>query len=168
MNGPIFLLDSDVFIEAWKTHYAPDVFTSYWEWFKTQAHAGTIRTVTNCYDDLCVVKDGLAEWVTDNCPDDFVISIDQDPAVIAEYRRLIAWATGHPRYLDVAKIEFAGVSDSWLIATALARKPNHILVTRETADPVIKKRFKIPNVCDELGVPCISALQWLRDLNAKI
>jgi hypothetical protein len=168
MSEYIYLLDADVFIESWKTHQAPDVFASYWDWFKREAHSGKIRTVRPCYDDLCVVKDGLSEWVDENCPHDFVLPIDQSPAVLEKYRDLMEWAMGHPQYNDGAKLEFADVSDAWLVASAMATSPKAVVVTRETFDPKIKKRIKIPNVCADHGVTCLSFLEWLRASGAKI
>jgi hypothetical protein len=167
MSSIIYLLDSDVFIEGRKSFYPPDIFPSYWEWLKAQAHAGTIKTVVPCYDDLLAGNDGLAEWVHDNCPSDFVLPVDKDSALIEKYASLMEWAVGHTQFSDGAKAEFAAVSDAWLVAAAMVPSPNLVVVTRERFDPVVKRRIPIPNVCAEHDITCIPALEWMRALKAE-
>lgn len=66
------------------------------------------------------------------------------------------------RYTPLAKEEFASVADSWLCAYALTY--DEIIVTEEIYDADIKKRVKIPNVCEEFGIRCINLLQFIRKI----
>jgi hypothetical protein len=38
----MFLLDSNVLINASRTYYAPDIAPTFWEWLKAQHTAGAI------------------------------------------------------------------------------------------------------------------------------
>ena len=66
---------------------------------------------------------------------------------------------------DEAKRKFLSGADPFIIAYALAH--GHIIVTHESIDLAIKKRVKIPNVCNAFGVPYTSPFKMLRDENAK-
>lgn len=62
--------------------------------------------------------------------------------------------------------EFATVADAYLVATAAAK--GYTLVTNETVDPQCRRRVKIPDACNALGVRFCDLNTVLRELNITI
>jgi len=86
---------------------------------------------------------------------------------MAEYRTVSAWAASKSsHYLPNAISEFlsADEADAYLIAYALADHQNRIIVTQERSQPDIKRKVKIPEPCDELGVSYINTIEMFRQL----
>ncbi len=76
------------------------------------------------------------------------------------------WSQNNPQFLPIAKAEFATVADGWLVAFARAR--NYAVVTHETFDANIRRRIKIPNVCQAFHVPFFDTFQMLRNLSIRL
>lgn len=72
----------------------------------------------------------------------------------------------NPVYTQAAKAEFAEVADSWIIAEALSQ--NVTVITLETPDPMCKRRVKIPDVCNAVGVKFCDLNTAFRTLGIQI
>lgn len=148
-SKPKYLLDANIFIEAYKRYYA--FAPSFWRLAKQNAEVGQVISIDRIRED----EDALKTWVNNENAD-----------VIKAYREIIEWAVGQPQFTEAAKSEFASVADSWL--TACAKAHNCVLVTHELYDAHIKRKIPIPNVCRQFGVPYMNILQMLRKLNAEL
>lgn len=69
-------------------------------------------------------------------------------------------------YTPTAKAEFASVADSWIIAEALSQSLT--IITRETPDPSCKRRVKIPDACNAVGVKFCDLNTAFRNLGITI
>jgi len=56
-------------------------------------------------------------------------------------------------------------ADPWVVAYSLAY--SSIIVTQESFDPNVKKRIKIPNLCNELKIKYINTFELLNQLGFK-
>jgi hypothetical protein len=81
--------------------------------------------------------------------------------VIAAVNR---WANDSPDYDAAAKIEFASVADSFLVAQAFAG--GHTIVTHEVIKDA-KRRIPIPNAAAAHSVPCVLPFHMLRVERAR-
>jgi hypothetical protein len=74
------------------------------------------------------------------------------------------------RYLPAAVTKFLGDADYYLIAHALAHRD--IVVTNESGhhggQQASVKSLKIPDVCNSVGVQCVSVFKMLRDGGAVL
>ena len=153
----MYVLDTNVFIDAANAYYAFDLAPGYWV-FLVQLfdshHAVSIKSV---YDELGEAGDGdpLKDWARAN-KQHFVAP---DSRVVACYQRVIAWAKNN--YDSPAVVEFQRVADSWIVAHALAR--GWVVVTHEKSAPRSKRRIKIPDACVALGVECLNPFMMLRN-----
>ena len=153
----MYVLDTNVFIDAANAYYAFDLAPGYWD-FLIQLfdshHAVSIKSV---YDELGEAGDGdpLKDWARAN-KQHFVAP---DSRVVACYQRVIAWTKNN--YDSPAVVEFQRVADSWIVAHALAH--GWVVVTHEKSAPRAKKRIKIPDACVALGVKCLNPFMMLRD-----
>ena len=108
--------------------------------------------------------DELTVWMKDNVPAGFYIENELD--VMVKYGDVMNWAQSNAVYRPEAVSEFATVADAYLVATAAAK--GYTLVTNETADPQCRRRVKIPDACNALGVRYCDLNTVLRELNITI
>jgi len=162
---PIYVLDSNFFIQAHRANYPLDVVLSFWEKTKQLADEGKIISIDKVKNELFDKNDALEEWCKSSLPDDFFKS--SNDVLASTYPEIIGWANSRrDHYLEKAVTEFSDVdeADAFLIAYALADSENRILVTQETSEPTRKNKIKIPDVCNEFGVKSIDTIEMLRTL----
>lgn len=70
------------------------------------------------------------------------------------------------QYYDFAKVEFAQVADSWVVAFAKAY--DCIVVTHEQYNRDAKKKISIPNACRAMGVKYMDTFEMLRKLGVVL
>jgi hypothetical protein len=157
----MYLLDSNVFIEAKNRYYAFDLAPGFWEWLEADAAAGVIGSIDEVSDELTGGADELAQWARDH-PGMFASADGLTAAKLAELSR---WASGG-QFTQAAVDEFLSVADYFLVAHAAAH--GHTVVTHETFQANARKRILIPNACQALGVPYCSTFTMLRSREVRL
>ena len=161
---PVYVLDSNFFIQAHRFHYPIDVAMGFWNKVRQLAEDGKITSIDKVKKELYDKNDALEEWCRNNLPEDFF----KDTSVImAAYGQVTAWAmskSGH--YLQNALNEFldADEADAFLVAYCLADPENRIIVTEEISEPNRKNKVKIPDACLALNVSYVRAIDMFRRL----
>lgn len=153
----MYVLDTNVFIDAANAYYAFDLAPGYWVFLVQLFDSHHAVSVKSVYDELGEAGDGdpLKDWARAN-KQHFVAP---DSRVVACYQRVIVWAKSN--YDSPAVVEFQRVADSWIVAHALAH--GWVVVTHEKSAPRSKRRIKIPDACVALGVECLNPFMMLRD-----
>lgn len=150
----MFLLDSNIFIQAARLYYHPDVAPTFWKWLAQEHQKGNIASIDAVRSEL---NDGdrkkgrgfLQEWAS-QLPASFWIR--PDPSAISSMKQLSLWATHKDRqYTQAAQDEFFRIADYYLVAQA--HSGQHCVVTLELPAPDSKKRILIPDACRALNVP---------------
>ncbi|MEI4273656.1 DUF4411 family protein [Klenkia sp. LSe6-5] len=157
-----YLLDANIFIEAKNAHYGMDFAPGFWQWIERSHEAGVVYSVAKIADELAVHQDELSAWAA-TLPESFFL--DVDASTFPSLQQAAQWAKAQPRFTSAAQAEFLASGDLYLVAQAHAH--GFTVVTRETPDPFVKKRIKIPDVCNGLGVSYTTPWQLLRVLNAR-
>jgi hypothetical protein len=153
----MYLLDSDVFIDAKRTYYAFDLCPGFWDFLELEVQLGEIRSIRKVRDELEAGRDELADWAHAQGAPFF---LEPGPGFAAAMRRVGDWVQAAD-FTDAAKRDFLGKADSFLVAHALAE--GHTVVTNETPNqPNERKNVKIPTACDAVGVPCARTFAVLR------
>jgi hypothetical protein len=169
MNGTpgpvIFVLDSNIFIEAKQRYYAFDICPGFWQaliWQYSQGRLISVDRVKVELTDKFEDHDELKAWVLTSMPEGCFSGTDQD-AVVRAYGEAIAWVMEQD-FTPAAKAEFASTdnADAWVIA--FAKAVGATLVTHERPNPNRKNRVPIPNVCDALGIQYVDTFDMLRAL----
>lgn len=160
-----FVLDTNVFIEAYKRYYSFDIVPGFWSALLRCAQDGRIISIDRVKKEINDYKedDELKKWIVEF--DEWFMSTDNEE-VFESYRQIIDWAYNESQYKPEAKTEFAGIADSWLIA--YAKIYNYVVVTLEQYNPESKKRILIPNVCEAFGVSYVNPFEMLRRLGVRI
>lgn len=161
-DSQTYVLDANVFIEAAKRYYAFDIVPSFWKMLVAKADNGDVSSIDRVRIEL--LRADLSLWANSEFHDFFIST--SDPIVIASYREVMAWSQSQSQFTEAAKAEFASVADGWLIAYALAK--GRVVVTEERLDPNIKRKVKIPNVCQAFDVRYIDTFQMMREMGVRL
>ena len=157
----MYLLDTNVFIEAKNRYYAFDLAPGFWEWLEADAAAGAIGSIDEVKDELTDGADELAQWVRTH-PGMFASA---DALTAVKLAELSKWASSG-QFTQAAVDEFLSVADYYLVAHAAAH--GHTVVTHEGYQAEAKKRILIPNACRALGVPYCNTFAMLRSREVRL
>ncbi|MEV8028484.1 DUF4411 family protein [Cellulosimicrobium funkei] len=157
----MYLLDSNVMIEAKNRYYGFDICPGFWDWLE-QSHAATrIFSINAVRDEIAAGEDELSKWAKSLPPSFF---INRGAGTVPHLTALARWAAASAQYTDAAKAEFLAAADYYLVAQA--REHNFALVTHELPSNS-KRRIKIPEAARELGVRIMSPFDVMRAEGAK-
>lgn len=145
-----FSLDTSGILDAWVRYYPPDVFPTIWSKMDVSARNGEIFVIDEVVRELERKDDDIHKWVKQRGA--MIVPID-----IEVQKHLAEIMTKYGRLVDTKKNRSG--CDPWVIALARAR--GLIVVTGEKATGNLKKP-KIPDVCNDLGVPCIEIVDFFR------
>jgi hypothetical protein len=160
----MYLLDSNVFIEAHRRYYGIDFVPGFWDWLHLANGSGLLASIDKIRQEL---EDGthgdeLKKWVRGH--KDLFLPIDT--VALGSFQELSAWAMGPSHgYTSAAKSVFMASGDYQLVAYAHAH--GHTVATHEQARPESRRAIKIPDACRALGVECVDPFKMLRDERAR-
>lgn len=157
-----YLFDTNIFISA-KHEMPPRLWPTFWDVLGRIIKSGRAHSVSRVKDELYVWGDFVTDWIKQNAPKDFFIAPDND--VLDKYRDTQEWAK-RQAYTEKALSDYASNADAYLVATAAAKSMK--IVTYEKPAPEGRKRIKIPDACQELGVVCCGLNDVLEDLRLTI
>ncbi|MBF0152521.1 MAG: DUF4411 family protein [Magnetococcales bacterium] len=154
----MYLLDSNVFIEAKNWYYSFEICPGFWEWLDSVFLKGHVASIIEVYHELIRGQDDLARWVKERKKHDIFLDVADKNTQKAYSEIAIAVQSGI--YSDSAKINFFKNADPWLIAKAMSTSAT--VVTHEVLNLETKRKVPIPNLCKEFGVPYINTFDLLR------
>jgi hypothetical protein len=162
---PRFLLDSDVFITAKNTYYAFDLCPGFWAAILREHAAGTVGSIDRVQAELLAGRptENLYQWVQGTLPSGFFVSTQGAPT-LAAFAQVLAWSQRSVQFTAAAKRELAGAADGWLVAAAMVSGAT--VVTNEQSRPEARNRVLLPDMCAQLGVPCVHTFDMLRAVSA--
>ena len=161
----VFLLDSNVFMQAARQYYAFDFAPGFWEALVEHASQGRIRSIDWVKRELEKGNDALADWAKGDFATAFATTARDE--VAARYGEIMRWVASQTQYADSAKTDFADGADGWLVAYAKVEEKT-VVVTQEPLRPDIKWRIPVPNVCQNFGVLWTDTFEMLRRLQIKL
>ena len=59
----MYLLDSNIFIEAQNRYYANDICPGFWDWLDDANRRGLVASIGEVYEELSDRTDPLAQWI---------------------------------------------------------------------------------------------------------
>jgi len=170
MNGdrPIYVLDTNVFVEAARNYYAFDIVPRFWKSLIEQAECGQITSIDRVKAEIDRYgdEDDLKVWANSSFRSWFA-STDEG-VVLDAYRLIIEWANEQQQYRNTAKeaICRGDNADAWVVAYAKAN--NCVVVTHEGDQPKAIKNIPIPNVCKAFDVRYTGIYKMLREIRVTI
>ena len=167
----MYCMDANNFITGWKTHYPPSVFPSLWKHIAAQQ--ANLIIIKPIYDEIEPLN-----------PDD----VQKPLSELAKTRPIKAWLMQQnfqpaktnasvetlslqlEQKYGIPPNNQAGANKNDITLIAYAKENNMTVVTFEEKQlqVSIKRKYKIPRICQEEGVRCIKLPQCLEELNITI
>lgn len=160
-----YLIDANVLIEAKNKYYHMDFCPAFWDWLLRCSAGGQIFSIKNVYDELINGNDELKDWALLNQPLFLPASDVQTQQNLASIVQYVSQQQAQVPMSVGAMEEFLRGADTWLIAKAMTM--GSTIVTHERLDVRCKKKFLIPNICEQFNVPYINTFDLLLVLNAS-
>lgn len=157
----MYLVDSNVLIEAKNRYYAFDIAPGFWDWLD-HAHLNSLAcSIEPVRDELIHGDDELAVWARSH--PEFFRGVDS--AATTHFGSLTQWANSRS-YFSAAIQEFlSNTADFFIVAYAKAH--HHVVVTHEQPRPDARNRVLIPDACDAMEVTYANTFAMLRSENAQ-
>jgi hypothetical protein len=159
----MYLLDSNIFIQAQNQYYAYDICPGFWNWLDDANERGFVASISEVYEELARGNDALAEWIRARRDGAWFLDVTDDQTQ-SSFGDIIQYIESVDRYTRPHKNSFIGGADPWL--NAKARTMGCILATHEEYNEFSTK-VKIPNVCRNFGVTTRTTFDMLRELRAS-
>lgn len=157
-----YVLDTNVFVTAFRQYYAPDLCPGFWESLTYYAHQGRIASIDRVRAEL-LYPAGLVEWADEVARVMFVSTAERE--VVQTFSEMQQWVRQRQQFSQAAEDEFSRVADGWL--AAYGKVHSSIVVTHETLRPQSKSRVPLPNVCKQFGVQYQDIYTVLRELDIR-
>lgn len=157
----MYLLDTNVFIEAKNRYYAFDIAPGFWTWLDTAHQKSLACSIEAVRKELLAGEDELARWARGNAA--FFQPIDQ--GTTRHFAALTTWAKSR-NFTQAALNEFTGANSDYLLV-AYAREHKYTVVTHERPQPNSRKRVLIPDACMAMDVDTLDTFQMLRQTGAQ-
>lgn len=166
----MYLLDSNIYINFYDRYYRKDFFPTFWSNFKNVLNESVVIpkiVVSENYQDT---------WFKDWLKDHYTKSFIEHTSYAKEWVSVIHHIDNSPYYKDAALTSEKGwandkIADPWLVA--IAKAMNYTIVTDEVKNVNLNsdnpsKSVKIPDICEELGVRCISMNEFFKEIGLSI
>jgi hypothetical protein len=149
----MYLLDSDVLIDAKNYYYGFSRVPQFWDWLLYYGTQGKIKIPIEIFDELKKGNDELARWAKNGATKSSLEFTEEVELIHVQ----TVIQSGYASDLSDMEIEELG-SDPFLIAHALSDLQNRCVVTTEVSKPSKNRaRRRVPDVCATLGVNCCHA-----------
>lgn len=145
-----FSLDTSGIIDIWTRHYPPDVFPTIWIKMDAATKSGDIWIIEEVVKELERKEDGAHKWVKER--ENAIVPIDENVQ-----SHLVQIMQKYGQLVDPRKNKSGGAP--WVIALARARGLTVVSGEKPTGSLT---RPKIPDVCKDLGVPCVEVIDFFR------
>lgn len=163
-GGRRYVLDANVFIEAYRKYYAFDICPGFWLGLARQHEDKRVFSIDRVKGELTAGGDRLSDWARAQAPETF-FKQTLDKAVRDAFAAAMKWVQAEQQFDQDAKAQFASAADGWVIAYAKAN--GLVVVTHEEYAPDARRKVPMPNVCIEFGVDYCNTFEMLRELKVQ-
>lgn len=148
MTDTVYSFDSSALIHAWRRAYRPKSFPTFWDRMDELVIEGRLKISSEVYGELAKKDDDVFAWCKQHKEG---IYVDIDDAV---QDRVVEIMSAHPRLVDTKNGKSAG--DPFVIALASCGLGISTVVTEEHPGAT-----RIPQVCDEEGIPWLNLADFI-------
>ena len=159
-----YLIDSNFFIQAYRSSYPLDVAKGFWKKVKSLADNGVIASIDKVRDEVYSNEDDLKKWCQTDLSDKFFL--DFTSKAMGEYAKICSWAQNNKQYTQNAKNVFMDEkrADAFWVAFASTDNKNFTIVTQEVSAPNSKTNIKLPDACKVNDVRCLNIIDMFREI----
>lgn len=159
-----YLIDADVLIRASLDYYPIDRIPQFWDWTLKMAGEGRIKMTLENHGEVLGHDDAVKRWINQKeVKDVLILEEEVDSDMLSRVLDV-----GYGTDLTDDELEQIG-KDPFPIAYALKDVNNRCVATKERSAPSKERaNRKIPDVCQSLGVRCISDFVLYEELDFRI
>jgi len=155
-----YCLDANVLIQAWQKYYSPKYCSEYWSVLDALGLQNKIYIPEIVYDEIIKTEDDLSSWLKkSNIPK---LSITE--SVTKCLKDMYNTNPIHKFLADNTR--YRSLADPWVIAHAMDTKST-VVTKEEKITASNTNKIKIPNVCDNMGIPWMNDFQLIEKLQIK-
>lgn len=159
----VFIIDTNVFIQAHRMTYPMDIVPGFWKKMAELAEREIIISIDKVKNEIYKNDDELKTWSKANLPAKFW---HNSAYAVTNYKQLAEWAAKQTqRYTPAAIQEFldADVADAFVLAFALSKSETYQIVTYEVESNK-KGRIKIPDTCKAFQIEYLNPIEMFRKI----
>ncbi len=166
----MYLLDSNIYINFYDRYYRLEIFPTFWTKLIDILNSKVI------IPDIVISENYQDEWFKKWLKTHYTKAIVEHKNFVNEWAYVLQRIQDSPFYNDLALDENKGwtnvkIADPWLIAIALKEKVT--IVTNEVKNVNLNtknpsKSVKIPDICQQLGVRCITMNEFFKEVKLSI
>lgn len=147
----MYSLDTSAILDGWVRYYPPDIFPQLWLEIEALIEAGKMLISEEVLVELKKKDDDIYKWL---------LSRKEKCSVTDENIQKAASEilSNYPRLVDTRKNRSSG--DAFVIAVAMINNCAVVTAEGRTGKP---DQPNIPDVCDGLGIRCLSLLELIRN-----
>lgn len=147
-----YVIDASIWINVWRTH-PPDIYVSVWARIDMAIGNGTIRSPEDVRQELERGTDDLAEFLSRR--DGLFAALDE--------AQMVAVGEVQTRCEGLADEDGErNRGDPFVVALARILGGTVVTAERSRRDP--NGRPRIPDACQEFGIPCLNWFDFLREV----
>lgn len=164
-----YVIDTNTVIQAKNDFYAFDIAPSFWIQLKEKFIDGECIFLDVVISEICNGEDEIKDWVIKQIKQQYenlIAQAKESPEVFENYRQIANLISFNSQYKEDEVARFLSGADPWIIAAA--KTWNYTVVTFEKAGGLGTKKVKIPDICKQVGVPCIRLYDMMRQLGMKL
>ncbi|MBX7174426.1 MAG: DUF4411 family protein [Pyrinomonadaceae bacterium] len=159
----IYCIDTSSLIHGWNEKYPPEVFTSLWNDIENLINSGDLVSTEEVLTELTAGNDDLSVWASKQT--NFFLPLDGKIQV--EAANILADPI-NSKVIDTRKVG-KNEADIWVIATA---KVNNLTVITDEKyvqpiDVPNARKISIRNVCENINIPHLNFLEFIKDCKWK-
>jgi hypothetical protein len=155
----LYLLDANILITAHRTWYALNRVPEFWLWLLHHAEAGRVKMPSEIYGEVENGTDELAHWMKD-ADHRSALRLAED-ADLAKVQAVLAHYGDPLSEADLIKIG----QDPFLIAAAVGDADRCVVTAEVSSLGKQGANRKVPNICDDCGVPWRSPVEFINELD---
>lgn len=166
-----YLLDTNIYIDAYDRYYRNEYFPSYWEKFSLILNDHVV--VPKVVKDEIIQSLWFLEWLKDNYSDNILNHKNYSEA----WQTILDYVQSSGLYKDEALTKQTtgwaneSIADPWIVA--IAKEEGLIVVSNEDRIPNLGKgnpikSTKVPDVCDRQGVRCIGRNEFFGEIGLSV
>lgn len=155
----IYCIDTSSLIHGWNEKYPPEIFASLWSDIENLINDGDLVSTEEVLMELSAGNDDLSIWASKQ--NNFFLPLNNQ--IQTEAANILADPI-NSKVLDTKKVG-KNEADIWVIATA---KVNNLTVITDEKyvqpiDVPNARKISIRNVCENINIPHLNFLEFIKD-----
>lgn len=166
-----YLLDTNIYIDAYDRYYRNEYFPAYWDKFSVILNDHVV--IPKVVKEEITKSDWFLEWLKNNYQDGILNHRNYSQ----QWQTILDFVQSSGLYKDEALAKQTTgwanetIADPWIVA--IAKEDSLVIVTNENREPNLDKgnpikSAKVPDVCDRQGVRCIGRNEFFGEVGLLI